>query len=173
MVTHSTAGTAAADSATADTGPAHGPAQRHPSPLVRLIGQARGVRGRLVGAAILGGLASGCAVALMATSAWLIARAAQKPPVLYLMVAVVAVRTFGIGRGVLRYLERLVSHDAAFRVLGPQHSERRVVRDQPLQVAQHTAADAEGADRDNRDHQVEHRWLLGCPGDQPGRGGHP
>ena len=118
MVTHSTAGTAAADSATADTGPAHGPAQRHRSPLVRLIGQARGVRGRLLGAAILGGLASGCAVALMATSAWLIARAAQQPPVLYLMVAVVAVRTFGIGRGVLRYLERLVSHDAAFRVLG-------------------------------------------------------
>lgn len=73
---------------------------------------------RLLGAAVLGGLASGCAVALMATSAWLIARAAQQPPVLYLMVAIVAVRTFGIGRGVLRYLERLVSHDAAFRVLG-------------------------------------------------------
>ena len=87
-------------------------------PLRRLWGQARGVRGRLLGAALLGGLASGCAVALMATSAWLIARAAQQPPVLYLMVAVVAVRTFGIGRGVLRYLERLVSHDAAFRVLG-------------------------------------------------------
>lgn len=88
------------------------------SPLLRLWGQARGHHGRLVGAAVLGGLASGCAVALMATSAWLIARAAQQPPVLYLMVAVVAVRTFGIGRGVLRYLERLVSHDAAFRVLG-------------------------------------------------------
>lgn len=94
------------------------PTARAGSPLIRLIGQARGVRGRLVGAAVLGGLASACAVALMATSAWLIARAAQQPPVLYLMVAVVAVRTFGIGRGVLRYLERLVSHDAAFRVLG-------------------------------------------------------
>jgi ATP-binding cassette subfamily C protein CydC len=87
-------------------------------PLLRLWQQARGVRGRLIGAAILGGLASGCAVGLMATSAWLIARAAQQPPVLYLMVAVVSVRAFGIGRGVLRYLERLVSHDAAFRVLG-------------------------------------------------------
>ncbi len=87
-------------------------------PLWRLWGQARGVRGRLLGAALLGALASGCAVGLMATSAWLIARAAQQPPVLYLMVAIVAVRTFGIGRGVLRYLERLVSHDAAFRVLG-------------------------------------------------------
>ncbi|MGS0687063.1 thiol reductant ABC exporter subunit CydC [Nakamurella sp. GG22] len=94
------------------------PVRRTGSPLLRLWGQARGHRGRLVGAAVLGGLASGCAVALMATSAWLIARAAQQPPVLYLMVAVVAVRTFGIGRGVLRYLERLVSHDAAFRVLG-------------------------------------------------------
>ena len=118
MVT--TATDKATDTATEDAGPAPGPrpVQRHRSPLVRLIGQARGVRGRLVGAAVLGGLASGCAVALMATSAWLIARAAQQPPVLYLMVAVVAVRTFGIGRGVLRYLERLVSHDAAFRVLG-------------------------------------------------------
>ncbi len=87
-------------------------------PLVRLLALTRGVRGRLVAAAVLSGLASGCAVALMATSAWLIARAAQQPPVLYLMVAVTAVRTFGIGRGVLRYLERLVSHDAAFRVLG-------------------------------------------------------
>src|SRR4029453_9478397 len=89
-------------------------AARNGSPLRRLWGQARGVRGRLLGAAVLGGPASGCAVALMATSAWLIARAAQQPPVLYLMVAVVAVRAFGIGRGVLRYLERLVSHDAAF-----------------------------------------------------------
>jgi ATP-binding cassette subfamily C protein CydC len=86
-------------------------------PLWRLWGAARGVRGRLIGAALIGALASGCAVALMATSAWLIARAAQQPPVLFLMVAIVAVRTFGIGRGVFRYLERLVSHDAAFRVL--------------------------------------------------------
>lgn len=99
-------------------GPQPSVGTRAGSPLRRLWGQARGVRGRLLGAAVLGGLASGCAVALMATSAWLIARAAQQPPVLYLMVAVVAVRAFGIGRGVLRYLERLVSHDAAFRVLG-------------------------------------------------------
>lgn len=78
---------------------------------------AAGVRRRLLGAIVLGALASGCGVALMATSAWLIARAAQHPPVLFLMVAVVAVRTFGLGRGALRYAERLVSHDAAFRLL--------------------------------------------------------
>jgi thiol reductant ABC exporter CydC subunit len=73
---------------------------------------------RLFAAALAAAAASGCAVALMATSAWLIARAAQHPPVLTLMVAIVAVRAFGIGRGVLRYLERLVSHDAAFAALG-------------------------------------------------------
>jgi len=87
-------------------------------PVVRLWAQAGGVRLRLIGAAVVGALASACAVGLMATSAWLIARAAQQPPVLYLMVAVVSVRTLGIGRGVLRYVERLISHDAAFRVLG-------------------------------------------------------
>ncbi|MFN8199089.1 MAG: hypothetical protein U0R72_12265 [Nakamurella multipartita] len=88
------------------------------APLARLWSQAAGVRWRLLGAAVVGALATGCAVGLMATSAWLIARAAQQPPVLYLMVAVVSVRTLGIGRGVLRYVERLISHDAAFRVLG-------------------------------------------------------
>jgi thiol reductant ABC exporter CydC subunit len=75
-----------------------------------------GVRLRLAAAAALGAGASAAAVSLAATSGWLIARAAQHPPVLTLMVAAVLVRTFGIGRGVLRYAERLASHDAALRV---------------------------------------------------------
>src|SRR5690606_12484399 len=74
-------------------------------------------RARLALAVLLGVLASGSGVGLLATSAWLISRAAQHPPVLMLMVAIVAVRAFGIGRGVFRYLERLVSHDATFRIL--------------------------------------------------------
>ena len=70
----------------------------------------------------LPGLAAGvgsalCAVALLATSAWLITRAAEQPPILYLSVAVVGVRAFALGRSALRYLERLASHDAAFRQL--------------------------------------------------------
>ncbi len=73
---------------------------------------ARWLLGTLLGAAALG---SG--VALTATAAWLVARAAQAPPVLTLTVAVVGVRFFGIARPVLRYLERLVSHDAALRTL--------------------------------------------------------
>lgn len=68
-------------------------------------------------AAFLGFLASASAVALLGTSGWLISRAAELPPVLTLTVAAVMVRTFAIGRGLMRYLERLVGHDAAFRGL--------------------------------------------------------
>lgn len=72
-------------------------------------------RKRLVGAVGLGVLAQGAAVGLLATSAWLLSRAAEHPPVLYLLVAVVAVRALGLGRGIFRYLERLVGHDVALR----------------------------------------------------------
>ncbi|MEU9333024.1 thiol reductant ABC exporter subunit CydD [Streptomyces sp. NPDC048290] len=82
---------------------------------VRAMSGAR--RGRLGLALLLGSLALGSAVGLMATSGWLISRASQQPPVLYLMVAVTATRTFGIGRAVFRYAERLVSHDAVLRML--------------------------------------------------------
>jgi ATP-binding cassette subfamily C protein CydC len=74
------------------------------------------VDGRRFAAAVLAGAGSlGSAVALAAVSAWLIARASQMPSVAVLSVAAVAVRTFGISRGVLRYVERLVSHDVALR----------------------------------------------------------
>ncbi|MEV7600635.1 thiol reductant ABC exporter subunit CydD [Kitasatospora sp. NPDC089797] len=73
---------------------------------------------RLALSVLLGALALGSAVALMATSGYLISRASQMPPVLYLMMAVTAVRAFGIGRSVFRYAERLVSHDAVLRTLG-------------------------------------------------------
>ncbi|MCK1819273.1 thiol reductant ABC exporter subunit CydD [Streptomyces sp. XM83C] len=82
---------------------------------VRALSGAR--RGRMALALLLGSLALGSAVGLMATSGWLISRAAQQPPVLYLMVAVTATRAFGIGRSVFRYAERLVSHDAVLRTL--------------------------------------------------------
>ncbi|MET9834363.1 thiol reductant ABC exporter subunit CydD [Streptomyces sp. NPDC006385] len=82
---------------------------------VRAMSGAR--RGRLALALVLGSLALGSAVGLMATSGWLISRASQQPPVLYLMVAVTATRAFGIGRAVFRYAERLVSHDAVLRML--------------------------------------------------------
>ncbi|MER7579793.1 thiol reductant ABC exporter subunit CydD [Kitasatospora sp. NPDC097691] len=73
---------------------------------------------RLALSVLLGALALGCAVALMATSGYLISRASEMPPVLYLMMAVTSVRAFGIGRSAFRYAERLVSHDAVLRTLG-------------------------------------------------------
>ena len=68
------------------------------------------------------GLAAGVlsaffAVALLASSAWLITRAAEQPPIMFLSMAVVGVRAFALGRSAFRYLERLASHDAAFRQL--------------------------------------------------------
>jgi len=62
-----------------------------------------------------GSAALGSAVLLGATSAWLIARAAQMPSPADLAIAAVIVRTLGITRGGFRYAERLVSHDAALR----------------------------------------------------------
>jgi thiol reductant ABC exporter CydC subunit len=72
---------------------------------------------RLALAVLLGSLAIGCGVALLAVSAWLISSAALQPQIFTLDLAIVGVRAFGIGRGCFRYAERLVSHDAAFRAL--------------------------------------------------------
>ena len=70
---------------------------------------------RLLLAILCGVLSLGSALALAGVSAWLITRAWQMPPVLDLSIAVVAVRAFGISRGVLHYCERLASHDTALR----------------------------------------------------------
>jgi thiol reductant ABC exporter CydC subunit len=82
-----------------------------------LLSAARPAAGRLALSTVAGVGAAGAAVGLLATAAFLISRAALHPPVLHLMVAIVAVRAFGLSRGVLRYVERLVGHDAALRVL--------------------------------------------------------
>ncbi|NSC22668.1 thiol reductant ABC exporter subunit CydD [Streptomyces albus subsp. chlorinus] len=95
--------------------PTHTPT--HKNPLTRVRSTAQGLNRKFALALLLGTLALASAVGLMATSGWLISRAAQQPPILYLMVAVTATRAFGIGRAVFRYAERLVSHDAALRVL--------------------------------------------------------
>lgn len=64
-----------------------------------------------------GFLSEASAVALLAVSAWLIVRASEQPPVLYLGAAVVGVRLFALSRAVFRYTERLASHDAVLRQL--------------------------------------------------------
>ncbi len=57
------------------------------------------------------------ALALTGLSGWLIVRASQQPPILYLLVAIVGVRFFGLMRAVARYAERLWLHDAVFAAL--------------------------------------------------------
>lgn len=69
-----------------------------------------------VATVLLAAGASAASVALMATSGWLLSRAAEHPPVLYLQVATVGVRFFGISRGVFRYTERLVGHSLALKL---------------------------------------------------------
>jgi ATP-binding cassette, subfamily C, bacterial CydC len=78
---------------------------------------------RLLLAIALGVLSLGSALALAGVSAWLITRAWQMPPVLDLSIAVVAVRTFAISRGVLHYYERLASHDTALRAAGTARAQ--------------------------------------------------
>lgn len=62
---------------------------------------------------LLGVIGLGSSIALAATAAWLIARASQHPPVMWLTLAATAVRLFGVLRALMRYLQRLASHKVA------------------------------------------------------------
>lgn len=64
-------------------------------------------------AGLVGGAATASGIALTATSGWLIVRASERPVILTLLTAIVAVRAFGMARPTFRYAERLRSHDAA------------------------------------------------------------
>ncbi|MBN1964828.1 MAG: thiol reductant ABC exporter subunit CydC, partial [Anaerolineae bacterium] len=89
-----------------------------PSGVLRhLIGLALPFWRWMLASVVLGFLTIGASIGLMATSAWIIARAALHPSVAVLQVAIVGVRFFGITRGLFRYLERLASHEATFRLL--------------------------------------------------------
>ena len=68
-------------------------------PLLRLLRLARPLRGRLLLAVAAGAAATGCAVALLAVSGFLLARASQHPSIVAISAAVVAVRALSVGRG--------------------------------------------------------------------------
>jgi thiol reductant ABC exporter CydC subunit len=87
-------------------------------PLVRVLRLFRPDASRITLAVALQFATVAAAVALMATSAWLIATAALQPSIAVLALAVVGVRLFGVARGACRYFERLVSHDLTLRLLG-------------------------------------------------------
>ncbi|WP_369778284.1 thiol reductant ABC exporter subunit CydD [Streptomyces sp. R33] len=133
-------------------------------PLRRVRAVAKAWQGRFRLGLLLGALAVGCSVGLMAVSGWLISRASEQPPVLYLMVAVTATRTFGIGRAVFRYAERLVSHDAVLRMLADLRVSvfRRLERIAPAGLREQRRGDLLArlvADADTlQDYWL--RWLL-------------
>ncbi|MFF0552093.1 thiol reductant ABC exporter subunit CydD [Streptomyces sp. NPDC004311] len=135
-----------------------------PDPLRRVRAVARAWRGRFRLGLLLGALAVGCSVGLMAVSGWLISRASEQPPVLHLMVAVTATRAFGMGRAVFRYAERLVSHDAVLRMLADLRVSvyRRLERIAPAGLREHRRGDLLArlvADADAlQDYWL--RWLL-------------
>jgi thiol reductant ABC exporter CydC subunit len=91
----------------------HGPQ----APLLRTLAIARPAAGRLALATLLGAGAVGAAIGLIATSAWLISRSAQRPQESAVAIAIVGVQFFAISRGLCRYGERVIGHDAAFRAL--------------------------------------------------------
>ncbi|MCN0151688.1 thiol reductant ABC exporter subunit CydC [Salinispora arenicola] len=78
---------------------------------------ARPYLNRLLGAGLLAAATEFAALALMSTATWLLMSAAGRPPLDRLTVAIVAVRALAIGRGVLRYTERLAGHDAVLRLV--------------------------------------------------------
>ena len=87
------------------------------SSILWATGLARTERTRVAGSIVLGAVSILAAVGLLAMSGYLISKASLQPPILTLTVAIVFVRAFSIIRAVSRYLERLLSHDAALRVL--------------------------------------------------------
>ncbi len=67
---------------------------------------------------VLGTAAALCTVGLLACSGALIDKAALRPPLYTLTLLMAAVQLLALGRGPLRYAERLVSHEAALGALG-------------------------------------------------------
>ncbi len=83
------------------------------SPLLRIVGLWRGQAGWLALGAVVSILALADGVALMTVSGAVIGAAVLTGA----LVAPIALRALGVGRIVLRYAERLVTHEATFRAL--------------------------------------------------------
>ncbi len=83
----------------------------------RLIRLAGGMWGWAVVSVLAGAATVLSGVGLMGASAYIITMAALQPSIALLQVPIVAVRFFGISRGIFRYLERISSHQATFKLL--------------------------------------------------------
>lgn len=101
------------------------PRPDRPTSPVRLSRQMRvlGISRGLIAAGLIGGIATASGIALTTTSGWLIVRADQRPQIMLLLTAIVAVRTFGLARPFFRYRERLRSHDVALGDLAERRTQ--------------------------------------------------
>lgn len=80
--------------------------------LTRLVRAVNPFSGKFLLAVLFGVLSTAAGAALTGVSAWLIVRASAQPPIMYLLVAIVGVRFFGLSRAVFAYAQRLWLHDA-------------------------------------------------------------
>lgn len=85
--------------------------------LVRLVRAVNPFTPKFLTAVIFGVLSTAAGAALTGVSAWLIVRASTQPPIMYLLVAIVGVRFFGLSRAVFAYAQRLWLHDAVLDAL--------------------------------------------------------
>lgn len=90
---------------------------RGPRPTVRLLRHLLPYWRRLLPAALAAAGSELAAATLMTTAAWLITRAAEQPPLASVSLAIVAVRALALGRGALRYADRLLGHDGVLRAV--------------------------------------------------------
>ncbi|GAA1937398.1 hypothetical protein GCM10009837_74550 [Streptomyces durmitorensis] len=101
----------------ADAGVAASAPVRTPRPTLRLLRHLLPYWRRLLPGALASAGSELAAAALMATAAWLITRAAEQPPLASVSLAIVAVRALALGRGALRYADRLLGHDGVLRAV--------------------------------------------------------
>src|SRR5690606_22818316 len=122
-------------------------------------------RQRLWAAALLGGLATASGVALTAASGWLIVQASYQPVVLTLLVAIVGVRAFGLARPVLRYAERVLSHDVALAELADRRTRvfERLIPLTPARLGRRSRGDVLTAVVRDLDDVVDERVRVFVP----------
>ena len=127
--------------------------------------QRSSVPGRLNLACALGGFSMAAGVALTATSGWLVVQASTQPVVLTLIVAIVGVRAFGIARPLLRYAERVVSHDAALETLTARRVEvyRRLIPLTPARLGRRNRSDLLTAIVTDLDDAVDEQVRVHVP----------
>lgn len=119
----------------------------------------------LVLAGLLGGAATASGIALTATSGWLIVRAGERPVLLTLLTAIVAVRAFGMARPAFRYVERLRSHDVALGDLADRRQQMyaALVPLTPARLGRRARADVLTGVVDDLDDVVESQVRVTVP----------